>query len=134
MKKTLLNRATINLTVVALLTLLCAGSAVASSKTENLLLSAGFKAKIATTAQQKQELQTLPARKVSPVTQKGKMFYVYPDARRHQIYVGSKAQYQEYQNLLAQKRAGAGSITNTQYIEGNAIQVREFHGWGPLGE
>jgi hypothetical protein len=133
MKNTLLNRATINV-VVALLTLLCAGSAVASSKTENLLLSAGFKAKVATTAKQKQELQTLPAGRVSPVTQNGKAFYIYPDPRRHEIYIGSKSQYQEYQNLLAKKRNSAGTITNTDYIGGNQIKVREFYGWGPLGE
>jgi hypothetical protein len=134
MKNALLNRITISLTAVALLTLLCAGSAVASSKTENLLLSAGFKAKIATTAKQKQELQTLPAGKVSPVTQKGQTFYIYPDAPRREIYVGSESQYQAYQNLVAQKRAGAGTITNRDYIDGNPIKVREFYGWGPLGE
>src|SRR5260370_6793817 len=73
---------TINFTVVALLSVLWAGSALAAP-TESLLVSAGFKAKAATTAKQRQELRTLPAGKVSPVSQNGKTFYIYPDAQRH---------------------------------------------------
>lgn len=94
MKNTLLKQRTINLAVVALVSPLGACATTASPRAENLLLSAGFKAKVATTAKQRQELQTLPEGKLSPVTQKGKKFYIYPDAPHNQMYVGNKAQYQ----------------------------------------
>jgi hypothetical protein len=134
MKNIPLKQRTINFTVVALLGLLWVGSAVATPNAENLLLSAGFKAKVATTAKQRQELKTLPEGRVSPVTQKGKTFYIYPDAPRNQIYVGNKAQYQAYQSLAAQARGSARPIVNTDYVEGNPIKVREFYGWEPFDE
>jgi hypothetical protein len=76
----------------------------------------------------------LPEEKVSLVTQKGKTFYIYPDASRNRIYVGNQAQFQAYKNLRARQKGSKDAITNTDYIGGNQIKVREFHGWGPLGE
>jgi len=91
-------KSTINFTVVALLNLPWAGSALATTNAENALLSVGLKAKAATTAKQKQELKTLPQGTVSRVTQKEKTFYVYPDVASQQLYVGSEAQYQAYES------------------------------------
>jgi hypothetical protein len=135
MKNTLLKQRTINLAVVPLVILLGACATTASPRTENVLLSAGFKAKVATTAKQRQELQTLPEGKLSPVRQKGKKFYVYPDAPHNQIYVGNKAQYQAYKHLRAQHRDWPGPIVVEDYdTTGNEVPVREFYGWAPLGE
>jgi hypothetical protein len=135
MKNTLLKQRTTNLAVVALVSLLGACATTASPRAENVLLSASFKAKVATTAKQRQELQTLPEGKVSPVRQKGKTFYVYPDAPHNQIYVGNKAQYQAYKHLRAQHRDWPGPMVIEDYrAMGNEVPVREFYGWGPLGE
>jgi hypothetical protein len=133
MKNTLLKQ-TISLTVVAILGLLFAGSALATTNAENLLLSVGFKAKAATTAKQKQELKTLPQGTVSRVTQKEKTFYVYPDVASQQLYVGSEAQYQTYQSLASKERGSAKPIVKTDSVRGNPITVREFHGFGPLDD
>src|SRR5882762_6190620 len=111
MKNNQLKR-TINFTVVALLSLLWAGSALAAP-TESLLVSAGFKAKAATTTKQKQELKTLPQGTVSRVTQKEKAFYIYPDVASQQLYVGSEAQYQTYQSLASKERGSAKPIVKT---------------------
>ena len=124
----------IEFTVALLFGLLCAGSAVATPNIENLLVSAGFKAKVATTAKQRQELKTLPEGTISPVTQKGKTFYIYPDAPRNQIYVGNDAQYQAYQRLTAKPRGSARPIVNTDLVRGNPIKVREFYGWEPFDD
>ncbi|HWX17267.1 MAG TPA: hypothetical protein VNY07_11820 [Chthoniobacterales bacterium] len=135
MKNTLLKQRTTNLAVVALVSLLGACATTASPRAENVLLSAGFKAKVATTAKQRQELQTLPEGKVSPVRQKGKTFYVYPDAPHNQIYVGNKTQYQAYKHLRAQHRDWPGPFVTKDYnAMGDEVTVREFHGWAPLGE
>jgi len=112
--------------------LVAALTANASSKSQSLLLSAGFKTKFATTAQQRQELKTLPEGRVSPVTQNGKKFYVYPDASRNQLYVGKEPEYQAYRKLAAKARGSAEPILITFPDRGNPIKVREFYGFGPL--
>lgn len=114
--------------------LAAAFTAYGSPGTKNLLLSAGFKAKIATTAKQRQDLTTLREGEVSPVTQQGRTFYIYPDAPRNQIYIGNEAQYRAYRNLIAQKRGSEDAIVRTDYVRGTAVKVREFYEWGPLGE
>jgi hypothetical protein len=127
------HKRSLNFTVVALLSLLWAGSALAAP-TESLLVSAGFKAKAATNAKQRQQLRTLPAGEVSPVSQNGKTLYIYPDAQRDQIYVGNAAEYRAYEDLAAKSRGSAGPIVNTKYVRGTQIPVRRFYGFGPLDD
>lgn len=134
MKNTLLKQRTINLALVALVSLLGACATTASPRAENVLLSAGFKAKVATTAKQREELQTLPEGKISAVRQKGKTFYIYPDAPHNQIYVGNKEQYQAYKNLVGQQPTSPGPIQFEAYAPGGNISVREFYGWAPFDE
>ena len=114
--------------------LLAAFAADASPQPESLLLRAGFKAKVATTAKQRQELKTLPEGKVSPVSQNEKTFYIYPDATRNQIYVGNEAEYQTYQGLIRKARGSGGPIVNADLVRGNPIKVRKFDGFGPLDD
>ena|ERR1700730_6067605 len=132
MKNTLLNQRTVNLAFVVLAMVVAAFTAEASPKPESLLLSAGFKAKVAQTLSQRRELETLAHGKISPVTQNGKTFYVYPDARHNQLYVGSEGQYQTYLDLVTKAGGSARPITNTDYIGGNQVKVREFYGWEPF--
>src|SRR2546421_2957660 len=132
MKNILLKERSINFAVVALFGLLWISSAIATPSAENLLLSAGFKAKIATTAKQRQELKTLPEGTVSPVSQRGTTFYIYPDPSRGEIYVGNKAQYQAYENLIGQQGDSAAPIKATDSVHGFQVPVREFYGWEPF--
>jgi len=134
MKNILLKQRAINFTIVALLGLLWGGSAGATPNAENLLLSAGFKAKAATTAKQRQELKTLPEGTVSPVMQRGSTFYIYPDSPRNEIYVGNKAQYQAYENLMAQQSESAGPIKTKDNVRGNEVPIRDFYGWEPFDQ
>jgi len=90
-KTTLLRQRTINLALVALVSLAGACATTVSPRAENVLLSADFKAKVANTDKQRQELQTLPEGKISAVRQKGKTFYIYPDTPHNQIYVGQQS-------------------------------------------
>jgi len=134
MKNTLLMQRTINLAVVALVSLLGSCATTASPRAENALLSAGFKAKVATTAKQREELKTLPEGKVSAVRQKGKTFYIYPDPPHNQIYVGNKAQYEACKKLAAQQPASPGPIQFEAYAPGGNVAVKEFYGWAPFDE
>ena len=132
MKKRVIRRRPINSTIVVLVLLVAVCIARGSSESESLLLSAGFKARVAKTVSQRQELETLPKGKVSTVTQNGKTFYVYPDAPRRQLYVGDEAQYQIYLDRVTEAGGSARPIVTTDNIRGNAIKVREFSGWEPF--
>ena len=134
MKNTLLKQRTVNIAFVVVAMLVAAFTAEASPQTTNLLLSAGFKAKAVKTVAQRKEMETLAKGKVSQVMQNGKTFYVYPDAKRNQLYVGNEAQYQAYQNLVTKARGSARPIVNTDDIRGNQIKVREFYGWEPFDD
>ena len=134
MKNTRLKQRTINLAVIALVSLLGACATTASPRAENALLSAGFKAKVATTDKQRQELQALPEGKISAVRQKGKTFYIYPDAPHNQIYVGNKEQYEAYKQLAAQQPTSPGPIQFEAHAPGGNVNVKEFYGWTPFDE
>lgn len=134
MKNTLLNQRTVNLAFVVLAMVVAAVTAEASPQPESMLLSAGFKAKVAKTVSQRQELATLAKGKISPVTQNGKTFYVYPDAQHNQLYVGSEGDYQTYLDLVTKAGDSARPITNTDYIGPNQVKVREFYGWEPFDQ
>jgi hypothetical protein len=119
--------------VVLLLSLVAASNTSADEKTEKLLSSSGFKTKSATTTEQQRQLERLPEGKMSVVHQNGKTYYVYGDRRHKQIYVGDKGQYQKFDGEL-KRQPDADAIVYRIYRRGYPIEVREFHGWSPLGE
>jgi hypothetical protein len=64
---------------------------------EQMLQTAGFKLKTATTADQRQMLEVLPADRVSAVRSRGEVYFVYPVRSRNAFYVGKNQQYLAYQ-------------------------------------
>jgi len=74
-------------------------------KTEDLLSQAGFKQMPADTPQRVAHMQTLPDHRLIARNYKGKKYYVYSDPDGCKcIYVGSPAQYQNYQSLAFQQQ------------------------------
>jgi hypothetical protein len=71
---------------------------------EDLLIAAGFKTIVPSTAAQQQKLQALPPNKVTMVQKEGKTYYVFPDAANNRAYVGGPKQYQSYQQLRLQNK------------------------------
>jgi hypothetical protein len=114
---------------------------IASSKKENLLAQAGFKTKTVTTPKQQQRVSQLAQGRVSAVKYNGKLYYVYPTAKKDRIYVGKQAQFNAYkQSLKASQQAQQGQ----QQMAGNPIftdetagpfhiEVNQFDGFGPMG-
>ena len=132
MKNTLLNQRTVNLAFVVLAMVVAAVTAEASPQPESMLLSAGFKAKVAKTVSQRQELATLAKGKISPVIQNGKTFYVYPDAQSNQLFVGDEAQYQIYLDEVTIEGSSADEILKTDYTAAGQVKIPEFSGWDPF--
>jgi hypothetical protein len=114
---------------------------IASSKKENLLVQAGFKTKTATTPKQQQRVSQLAQGRVSAVKYNGKLYYVYPTAKKDQIYVGKQAQFNAYKQALKasqQAQQGQQQMAGTPVFTGetagpNHIEVEQFDGFGPMG-
>ena len=137
MKKTLL---VTNILVAVLslgLMLGCQSTAVGPSRAsqkENLLVRAGFKAKTVTTPKQQQRVSALPAGKVSTVSYKGKLYYVYPTATKDRILVGDQAEYNAYKQSVV----AYGLTTSPDFVDvthgPHPVLIQQFDGFGPLGE
>src|ERR1700757_2923227 len=74
---------------------------LAASKKEFLLAQSGFKVITVTTAKQRQAINGLAHYRVSAVTYKGKLYYVFPTAKKDKIYVGRQKQFDAYKKALA---------------------------------
>ena len=137
MKKTLL-LTNILVAVLSLgLMLGCQSTAVGpsgASQKENLLVRAGFKAKTVTTPKQQQRVSALPAGKVSTVSYKGKLYYVYPTATKDRILVGDQAEYNAYKQSVV----AYGLTTSPDFVDvthgPHPVLIQQFDGFGPLGE
>lgn len=88
---------------------------------ESQLLAAGFKVVAATTTQQQEHLQSLPPGKLTAWERNGKHFFIYPDAAKNQLYVGTEKEYEAYRRLvpasgptLAQQQAADLASYNKQ--------------------
>ena len=116
---------------------------LATSKKENLLAQAGFKAKTVTTAKQQQQVSLLAVDKVSAVKYQGKLYYVFPTGKKDQILVGNQAQFKAYKQALQTQQTTQKAQQQQQMLQGSPvwvgetagprhITVEEFDGFGPL--
>ena len=117
-------------------------SAIATSQKEMLLTQSGFRFKDVTTPKQQQQVSQLAENKVSAVKYQGKLYYVYPTAKKDQILVGNQAQFNAYKTALQAQRANPGANQQTQMPAGNSfwdetagpdqIAAYTFDGFGGL--
>jgi hypothetical protein len=125
-------------------------TAAATSQKEMLLAQAGFKAKTVTTPKQQQQVSLLAVDRVSAVKYQGKLYYVFPTAKKDQILVGKQAQFDAYkQALKAQQpsqqaqQASQKTQQEQQMLQGSPVwtgetagprhvDVQVFDGFGPL--
>lgn len=112
------------------LVLLAFGAGCATTQqTENLLSAAGFKTVIANTAKQQKHLASLPAGKITTVQKKGITYFVYPDAKKNQMFVGMQKQYTAYQNLRLTQQLSNENLMAAQMNE-DAAAWNSWNGWG----
>src|SRR5258708_28700592 len=121
-----------------------------ASKKEFLLAQSGFKVITVTTPKQQQAINGLAQYRVSAVKYNGKLYYVFPTAKKDKIYVGRQQQFNAYKQALAahqgsQPPSQQGGQPGQQLIAGqsleptletagpNHIEVQQFGGFGPMG-
>ena len=140
--------------IVATLALIAACQTVATnnaelvaSKKEFLLAQSGFKVITVTTPKQQQAINGLAQYRVSAVKYQGKLYYVFPTAKKDKIYVGKQKQFNAYKRALAGQQASYPSMNQQgeQQMAGqslepsletagpNHIEVQQFGGFGPMG-
>jgi len=116
---------------------------IAASKKEVLLAQAGFKAKTVTTPKQQQQVSLLAVDKVSAVKYHGKLYYVYPTAKKDHILVGNQAQFNAYKQALQAQQPSQKTQQQQQMLQGSPVwagetagprhvDVEVFDGFGPL--
>jgi len=126
---------------------------LAASKKEFLLAQSGFKVVTVTTPKQQQAINGLAQYRVSAVKYQGKLYYVFPTAKKDKIYVGRQKQYNAYKQTLAaqqgtqpaSQQASGGQAQPGQQLINPAptmtyetagpqhVEVEEFDGFGPMG-
>jgi predicted dienelactone hydrolase len=120
------------LTVIALLAL-AVGCATETQNKQNMAIAAGFKIITPAKPDQIALLQSLPADKVTPVNYHGKTFYVLPDAKNNQAYVGGTEQYQAYQQLRLAQHLSNQNLEAAQMNSMNSMNWGAWGGWGGVG-
>jgi len=117
---------------------------LAASKKEFLLAQSGFKMITVTTPNQQQAVNGLAQYKVSAVKYDGKLYYVFPTAKKDKIYVGRQKQFNVYKKALAAQQGSQPAQPGQQLInpaptltyEGAGpehIEVEQFDVFGPMG-
>ena len=116
---------------------------LAASKKEFLLAQSGFKVITVTTPKQQQAVNGLAQYRVSAVKYNGKLYYVFPTAKKDKIYVGKQTQFNAYKQALAAQPASQQAQQQQQMLQGSPvwvgetagprhIEVEEFDGFGPI--
>jgi hypothetical protein len=111
-----------------LLALAAGCASMETQNKENLLIAAGFKVIVPSTAAHKQKLLALPAGKVTLVQRGGKTYYVFPDAANNQAYVGGPKQYQAYKQLRLENK-----LANENLEAAELEQDASWDAWGGWG-
>ena len=124
---------------------------LAASRKEFLLAQSGFKVITVTTPQQQQAINGLAQYRVSAVKYNGKLYYVFPTAKKDKIYVGRQKQFNAYKQALAGQQgshpanhpsmaqqgqgqmAGQSLMPTLETAGPNHIEVQQFGGFGPMG-
>jgi hypothetical protein len=121
---------------------------LAASRKEFLLAQSGFKVITVTTPQQQQAINGLTQYRVSAVKYNGKLYYVFPTAKKDKIYVGRQKQFNTYKSALAAQQGGQSTSQSAQpgqqlmnpaptltYETAGPqhIEVEQFDGFGPMG-
>jgi hypothetical protein len=121
-----------------------------ASKKEFLLAQSGFKVITVTTPKQQQAINGLAQYRVSAVKYNGKLYYVFPTAKKDKMYVGKQKQFNAYKQALAaqqgsQPASQQGGQPGQQLIAGQSleptlesagpehIEVQQFGGFGAMG-
>ena len=112
---------------------LAVGCAADLQSKENLALADGFKEITPTGPDQRALVKKLPKDKVTRINYGGKTYYVLPDVKANQAYVGGPKQYKSYQQLRLAKQLSNDNLEAAQMNEMASENWGAWGGWGGWG-
>jgi len=116
------------ISAIALLALTVGCATTTSTQNrESMLVASGFKTVTPKTAAQQQKLQKLPPGKITMIQKKGKTYYIFPDPAQNRAYVGGPKEYQEYQQLRAEKKLANENLETAEMYQDAEM---DWGGWG----
>lgn len=110
-----------------------AGCAADLKSKENTAVAAGFKVITPVKPDQVALLPTLPKDKVTRITYHGKTFYILPDAKNNQAYVGGPKEYQTYKQLRLNQQISNENLEAAQMNQMASQNWADWGGWGGFG-
>jgi len=94
--------------------------------TEDLLVAAGFKKKLADSPERAQQLRAMPALKIVSQSKDGHIVYGYADPYTCDcLYVGDQQAYAKYRSIALQKQRA------DERLEAEESASEEWDLWGP---
>ncbi|WP_411727190.1 hypothetical protein [Methyloglobulus sp.] len=99
---------------------------------ENLAVAAGFKVITPVKPDQVALLPTLPEDKVTQINYQGKTYYVLPDVKNNQAYVGGPTEYQAYRQIRLAKQISDQNLRAAQMNQ-DSMNWGAWGGWGGVG-
>ena len=106
------------------------GCAADLQNKENLAIASGFKVITPSTPDQQAILAKLPPDKVTPVNYKGITYYVLPDLKNNQAYVGGPTEYQAYRQARLAQQISNDNLEAAQMNQDAAMNWGGWGGWG----
>ena len=117
----------------ALLTLMagCATTQTSTQDKRDMLVAAGFKTVTPKTPAQQQKLQQLQTGHVAQIQKNGKTYYIVADPSQNVVYVGGPTQYQQYQQIRAQRQLAQDNLQTAEmaYTD-DMMRWDTWGGWG----
>jgi hypothetical protein len=112
-------------------------SSVADTGGEQALVTAGFKVRPATTAEQRNHLSSLPDNRFTIVKENGDPYYLYADKKDEKLFVGNRFAYQAYinnikNNELRKQGAFVWEVDPSNRSLNRTIVI--WHGWSPFSQ
>jgi hypothetical protein len=126
-------RALFQSVVAIALLVLAAGCASDLHEKENLAVAAGFKTITPTNANQAALLTTLPPDQVTRITHQDKTYYILPDVKNNQAFVGGPKQYQSYRQLRLAEQISNENLEAAEMNQAAAMDWGAWGGWGGWG-
>src|SRR3982751_5119199 len=104
---------------------------------EHTLLASGFRVQNAATAQQRNQVLTLPANRFTEVHQNGTTYYLYPDKRENRLFAGDHWAYMAFRGYvhnrkLREKGAFVWEVDPSNKPNNKTVEI--WHGWTPFPE
>ena len=105
-------------------------------KKEGLLAAAGFRTVVPATPDQTAKLKAAPQGRILTIRRNGKTLFVFADARRNHLLIGTQREYRSYQQLRLEKqltgeKLAAAALNADANIDWNDWGGLEAPYWGP---